>query len=170
MYAIVKFFFSFLFVCYLISCSKPFENLSPEFPDGLVDVGNQKFDKRLYAIGQFNGAMTCTATYIEVPNQTLDSPAYIITNGHCTNATFEDNSIYLDEAIDASVTFKLISGIPEGQKISFTTKKIAYSTMKGTDLAIVELNQSNRALQNVGIFPMKIAQAIPSAGSKIQTY
>jgi len=170
MYAIVKFFFSFLFVCYLISCSKPFENLSPECPDGLVDVGNQKFDKRLYAIGQFNGAMTCTATYIEVPNQTLDSPAYIITNGHCTNATFEDNSIYLDEAIDASVTFKLISGIPEGQKISFTTKKIAYSTMKGTDLAIVELNQSNRALQNVGIFPMKIAQAIPSAGSKIQTY
>jgi hypothetical protein len=123
MYAIVKFFFSFFIVCYLISCSKPFENLSPEFPDGLVDVGNQKFDKRLYAIGQFNGAMTCTATYIEVPNQTLDSPAYIITNGHCTNATFEDNSIYLDEAIDASVTFKLISGIAE-QQIRFTHARV----------------------------------------------
>lgn len=170
MYITFKFFFSSLIFCYLVSCSGAFENLSPDSPDGLIEGSNQKFDKRLYAIGQFNGPMTCTATYIEVPNQTLDSPAYIVTNGHCTNGTFEDNPIYLDVPINASVTFKMISGIPEGQKISFTTNKIAYGTMKGTDLAIVELNQSNRALQNAGIFPMKIAQAIPSTGSKIKTY
>jgi hypothetical protein len=155
---------------YLVSCSNSLENLSPELQDGSIDATDQKFDKRLYAIGQFLGPMNCTATYIEVPNQTLDSPAYVITNGHCTNFTYEDNPIYVDTPLSAKVTFKRIAGIPEGQQVSFATNKIAYGTMKGTDLAIVELKHSNKELQNAGIFPLKIASSIPSSGSKIQTY
>jgi len=162
--------FSLVNILFYFSCTNQLESLKPEIPDGSIDFNDQKFDKRLMSIGQFDGPMTCTATYIEVPNQTLDSPAYIITNGHCTNFTFEDNAIYLDTPLSAKVTFKTIAGIPEGQQISFATNKIAYATMKGTDLAIVELKHSNKELQNAGIFPLKIASSIPSSGSKIQAY
>lgn len=162
--------FSIANLLFYLSCTNQFESISPEIPDGSIDFNDLKFDKRLMAIGQLDGPMTCTATYIEVPNQTLDSPAYIITNGHCTNFVFEDNAIYLDTPLDAKVVFKKIVGIPEGQQISFATNKIAYGTMKGTDLAIVELKHTNKELQNAGILPMKIATSIPSTGSKIQTY
>lgn len=161
----------FILISFLIihACSAPSEILTPIIPDGPINYPNIS-DKSLLAIGQFEGPMTCTATYIEVPNQTLDSPAYILTNGHCTNYSFEDNSIYLDTPLSAQVTFKRLEGIPESEQISFATNKIAYATMKGTDLAIVELKHSNRELQNAGILPIKIANSIPAAGTKIQAF
>lgn len=162
--------FSLANLLFYFSCTNQFESITPEFSDGSVDFNDLKFDKRLMAIGQWEGPMTCTATYIEVPNQTLDSPAYVITNGHCTNFTFEDNAIYVDAPLYAKVTFKIIAGIPEEQQKSFHANKVAYGTMKGTDLAIVELKHTNRELQNAGIFPMKMALSIPSSGSKIQAY
>ena len=150
-----------------ISCDNPLENISPALPDGPINFTNQ-LDKKLLAVGQFEGPSTCTATYIEVPNQTLDSPAYVITNGHCTNIINEDNPIYLDVPLDAKVVFKKLEGITDDKQVSFSTKKIAYGTMKGTDLAIVQLNHSNKELQNAGIFPIKIANNLPIFGGKIQ--
>ena len=159
-----------LFLIFLnVSCKDPIQNITPSLPDGSVNF-NSQLDKKLFSVAQFDGPMSCTATYIEVPNQTLDSPAYIVTNGHCTNIIFEDNPIYTDVPISAKVIFKKIDGIPEKEQLTFTTNKIAYGTMKGTDLAIVQLNHSNRELQNAGLVPMNIAKNIPSFGSKIQTY
>jgi hypothetical protein len=152
----------------LNSCSDKIESEAPNLPEGLVNGEDSKIDKRLYAIGQFFGPFNCTATYIEVPFQTLDSPAYIITNGHCAVETFEDNPIYIDRPISAEVVFKNIYGIPENQHVKFSTKKIAYGTMKGTDLAIIELNHTNRELQNAGIQPLKLATELPVKGAQVQ--
>ncbi|MHA8051238.1 hypothetical protein V7S79_08970 [Aquirufa sp. ROCK-SH2] len=165
-----RFIFLFVFIQIVFSCKQPLEENNTLIPDGLVDANMPNFDSRLFAIGQFEGPMTCTATYIEVPNQSLDSPAYIITNGHCTNFNYEDNPIYVDVPLNAKVTFKVLAGVPESQQISFSTKKIAYATMKGTDLAIVELNHSNQELKKAGIIPLKIASSIPALGSSIQTF
>jgi V8-like Glu-specific endopeptidase len=157
-------------VVFNISC-RDYEELEiVDLPDGLINGGNTKVDKRLLAIGQFIGPLTCTATYVEVPNQTLDSPAYIITNGHCANEIFNDNFIYVNEPLVAEVIFKNLYGISEDQHLRFSTKKIAYSTMKGTDLAIIELNHSNRELQKAGIFPIKITSQYPVKGAAIQAY
>jgi hypothetical protein len=127
-------------------------------------------NKKLYAIGQFKGSSTCTATYIEIPNQSIDSPAYIITNGHCAMDFFEDNAINVDVPLNATILFKQLENLSENESVQFTTKRIAYSTMKGTDLAIIELNHTNRALQNAGIYPLPIANSIPDIGTKIQAY
>jgi V8-like Glu-specific endopeptidase len=152
----------------LTSCSDKIESEAPNLPEGLVNGEDSKIDKRLYAIGQFFGPFTCTATYIEVPFQTLDSPAYIITNGHCAVEIFEDNPIYIDRPISAEVVFKNVYGIPENQHVKFSTKKIAYATMKGTDLAIIELNLTNRELQKAGIQPLKLATELPVKGAQVQ--
>lgn len=153
-----------------VSCTDTLQTVDPELSEGLVDFKNPKFDNRLIGIGQFIGPLSCTATYIEVPFQSLDSPAYIITNGHCANGAFEDNPIYLDIPISAEVVFKNIEGIPENQQITFSTKKIAYATMKGTDLAIIELNHTNRELQKAGIMPLKLASEISEKGSAVHAF
>lgn len=110
-----------------VSCSENLQNINPDLPEGLVNSTDPKFDKRLMAIGQFVGPMSCTATYIEVPSQSLDSPAYIITNGHCANDFFEDNPIYIDKSISAQVIFKNIEGVPENKQVIFNTKKKRYN-------------------------------------------
>jgi V8-like Glu-specific endopeptidase len=153
-----------------VSCSENLQNIDPDLPEGLVNSTDPKFDKRLMAIGQFVGPMFCTATYVEVPSQTLDSPAYIITNGHCANDFFEDNPIYIDKSISAQVIFKNIEGIPENQHVIFNTKKIAYATMKGTDLAIIELDHTNRELKKAGILPLKIASKSAEKGTLVHAY
>jgi V8-like Glu-specific endopeptidase len=153
-----------------VSCSENLENIDPDLPEGQVDSTDPKFDKRLFAIGQFRGPSTCTATYIEVPSQSLDSPAYILTNGHCVIDFYEDNSIYIDKPISAQVIFKNIFGVPEDQQKTFSIKKVAYSTMKGTDIAIVELDHTNRELQAAGIMPLKLATQIPSKGTVVNAF
>ncbi len=150
------------------SCSKDSEFIPNN--DGLVKSSEKKFDKKLYSIGQFEGPMTCTATFIQTPNQNLDSPAYVITNGHCVNYNFEDNPIYIDTPLDANVIFKKLSDISENNHLRYSCKRILYSTMKGTDLAIVELNHTNRELINAGLTPIPIADAIPNSGEKIFAY
>lgn len=153
-----------------MSCTETIQNVDPDLSEGIVDFKNPRFDKRLIGIGQFFGPMTCTATYIEVPFQSLDSPAYIITNGHCSNGVFEDNSIYLDSPISAEVVFKIIDGIPENQQVSFSAKKIAYATMKGIDLAIIELDHTNRELQKAGIMPLKLASEASGKGAFVHAF
>ncbi len=134
-----------------------------------VEIVDSSLNKRLNSIGQYEGSSYCTATYIEIPNQHIDSPAYVITNGHCTAIFYDDNKIDVDIPLNATIIFNLIQG-DLNKQIKFNTKKIAYSTMKGTDIAIIELNHSNRALQNQGIFPVPLEQSLPALGTKISAY
>ncbi len=152
----------------IASCNKDVEFIPNK--DGLVVSNLKNFDKQLYSIGQFDGPMTCTATFIQTPNLNLDAPAYVITNGHCVNYNFEDNPIYTSQPIEATITFKKLADIQENNYLRFSCKRIVYSTMKGTDLAIVELNHTNRELINAGLSPIPIADAIPAQGDKIFTY
>jgi V8-like Glu-specific endopeptidase len=160
----------FKIIVFCTSCKDYIEEEPLNLTDGLINGANSTFDARLFSIGQFMGSLTCTATYIEVPNQNMDSPAYVLTNGHCVSDFYSDNTININEPISAEVIFKNMYGIPENQQLRFSTKKIAYSTMKGTDLAIIELNHTNRELQKAGLIPLKIASKIPSNGSSIQAY
>jgi V8-like Glu-specific endopeptidase len=148
----------FLTLILFISCKKN------NVPEGITN-GNE-----LYAIGQFEGPMTCTATFVEIPNSSPDAPAIVITNGHCTNNVFQENEIQINLPITASVVFKKIEGISEKQQIRVATKRILYGTMKGQDLAIVELNISNKDLIAKGIEAMKIADVAPALGAKIEAF
>ena len=159
MYSMFKPSFLFLFILILFnSCKK---TSVPE----VVSATNE-----LYAIGQFEGPMTCTGTFVEIANSSPDAPAIVITNGHCTNEVFQDNEIQVNKAINASIVFKKLNDIPESQHVRVNTKSILYGTMKGTDLAIVELNISNKDLIAKGIKPLKIADAYPAIGAKIEAY
>lgn len=152
---------SFLFLLILVLFSSCKKTSVPE----VVSSTNE-----LYAIGQFEGPQTCTATFVEIPNSSPEAPAIVITNGHCTNEVFQDNEIQVNKAMNASIVFKKLNDIPESQHIRVNTKSILYGTMKGTDLAIVELNISNKDLIAKGIKPLKIADAYPAIGAKIEAY
>lgn len=147
-----------MFVFFLYSCKKP----------NIVEIVNN--ENELFAIGQFEGPLSCTATFVEIPNSNPDAPAIIITNGHCTNDIFQDNNIQVNVPLDAVVVFKKISGIPENEYVRCTTRNILYGTMKGTDLAIIQLNISNKDLIAKGIKPLKISDIFPVIGAKIEAF
>lgn len=154
----MRHFFLFLFISFcLYSCSKDNSNPSSD-------------SVWLNAIGQFDGPMSCTGTFIEIPNMHLDSSAILITNGHCASVFFKDNDIDYNQPIDATIYFKKRENVPENEIVKVKAKRILYSTMKGTDLAIVELNISNRKLMEQGVYPIKVASTLPNVGTSITTY
>jgi hypothetical protein len=146
-------FFLFLF---LLSCSK--------------EQNNSVVKKEISGVGLFEGSMSCTASFVEIPDMNLDSPAIVITNGHCTSDFYLDNTIYTNSSINATIVFNKLEGVPDDKLIQVKAKKILYSTMKGTDLAIIQLEVSNKSLIEKGVVPIKISNNIPLIGTKLITY
>lgn len=166
-----------LLVLVMASCNKedtptttPPVVLLPSIADGTVKQQDPNFINALYAIGQFEGDLTCTGVYIKT-SENANAPAYILTNGHCVNNQWDDNKIIVNQDYtNAKITFKVMEDVPASQQVSFSTKKIAYGTMKGRDIAIVELNATNADLKAAGIEPINIADAAPAEGTEIRTY
>jgi V8-like Glu-specific endopeptidase len=151
-----KYSFVFIIVLFLNGCTKEENSIN--------------YNDKLNGIGLFEGPMSCTASFIEIPNMHPDSPAIVITNGHCTSDFYLDNAIHTNTSINATIIFNKLEGISEDKQIQVKTKKILYSTMKGIDLAIVQLDISNKLLIEKGVVPLKISTSAPLIGSKLITY
>ncbi len=154
-------------VCILylsLSCSDPEKFIYPN--DGLVI---DKTLTELKAVGQYSGASTCTAVFVRF-SENLQSPAYVLTNGHCVQGWSQNEVNFNVPATDHYVTFNMFKDSTSANKVKIQAKKIAYSTMKGTDLGIVELNATVGELAQKGIKPFNIAGGIPKSGTAIKSY
>lgn len=134
------------------------------------EYNNSELKKEISGVGLFEGSMSCTASFVEIPNMNIDSPAIVITNGHCTSDFYLDNTIHTNLSINATIVFNKLEGVPDDKLIQVKAKKILYSTMKGTDLAIIQLEVSNKFLIDKGIVPLKISNNIPMIGTKLIAY
>ena len=152
----------------LIGCKDPTaEPEPPRFSDGLIANENGEADL-LKAIGQYQGTSSCTAVLVRLSDND-NAPAYVLTNGHCAQ-DWDPNAVYTNKSVDHTVYFNVFKNTPDSARVLVRAKQLAYSTMKGTDLAVVELDATVKQLMDKGIKPLPIAKAVPSAGSPVQIF
>lgn len=139
------------------------------FPkDGLLDSSNANLEE-LKAVGKYHGLSSCTAVFVQVTDD-LNAPAHVFTNGHCVQ-NWEANKIYQDVAAENhKVTFNVFKNTAVNERVEVGVQRIVYSTMKGTDIGIVELKSSVKDLIDQGIKPLKIAKKLPQLGESIKVY
>lgn len=113
----------------------------------LLKDADSTFD-RYASIGKFSGPSSCTAVLLDA-SAPGTSDAYALTNGHCVGIN-GSNEFQLDAPADGmTVTFNWFIDTKAPREI--TVKRVAWATMRGTDLAVLELDASNDELRGFGL-------------------
>jgi hypothetical protein len=112
----------------------------------------------------------CTAFFVNTgTGGESNSPAYAITNGHCSDThQFPDTKeIIINKPSD--IVFKLNYFVNNKARVrSVSVRRIAYATMKGTDITILELDTTFGQLVKEGFTPLKIDAFPPSVGEPVE--
>lgn len=115
---------------------------------------------RYNGIGRAIVPSSCTATLLDVGGAD-DAPAYALTAGHCT-LWWESDRSYEERALDApgEVIFRFFTDTVGAQR-SVPVTTVAFSSMRGTDLAILRLDTTVGALRADGIEGLRLASVLP---------
>lgn len=133
-----------------------------------TDPGAERFipvGKLLTGIGSYN----CTATVIagsDVPAPTRR--ALILTAGHCAEET-DDNTVIVDRAAGPEWSFTpayFIDTQPPHR--AFGVARVLYATMKGADLAVLELDATYGDLAAIGVHPLALSADAMAPGASIE--
>lgn len=108
----------------------------------------------------------CIATLIDSRDPLMPSsgPAYVVTAGHCVDK--RNGVIGHDLPIEGSVSFNYFVDTSD-QRQTFPLKRRLWSSMQGTDLALLELDASLEALIAAGLTPLKFGDS-PQSGSQVR--
>ena len=115
-----------------------------------------------------NGNGFCTAFFIDTQGN-HQAPAYALTNGHCYHGSdFPDaQEILINQPSDK--VFKLNYFKDAQNRVrEVRVRRIAYATMKGTDITVLELAISYKQLVKEGFIPLKIDRIPAQVGEPIQ--
>ena len=109
-------------------------------------------------IGRYEGRGTCTAFFLAtaLPGQEYleEAPAYAVTSGRCAaNPGADDVLVNLPGS--GSIIFKYFADSGR-QRVSVLVARIAYATVKGRDLAILELAIPYRELVQKLVRPWRV--------------
>ena len=110
------------------------------------------------AIGRVEvaGGMTCTGALIDTSDSgRVSSPAYVLTSGHCTDPQLS-NEFILNQPATGTVTFNFFHDTVQRQK-TYSVSTINWSTLRGHDISIIQLDLSLDQLIADGIKPLKMA-------------
>lgn len=117
-------------------------------------------------IGRLHTDTFCTATLLDTldPTAVGPTPAYVLTAGHCIGRTNQGN--VTDTPIDGLMHFNYF--VDTAQQ-TYGLKNLAWRSVQGTNLAIIELDVSLQALIKDGITPLKLALGYPADGTDVLT-
>lgn len=127
----------------------------PEGPSVLLSSAGRTSAYR--GVGRLDvGSMVCTAVFTVPPGAVPDdAPAYALTAGHCVEI-WEPDEVVRDRPAPAyEITFDYFSD--DAERSTFRARAVAYGTMKGRDIAVVELDATVGALRRAGIAPWQLA-------------
>ncbi|WP_437678432.1 trypsin-like serine peptidase [Sorangium sp. So ce131] len=147
----------------------PAEAETPPAEAELVS-GQDPKNAYLRAVGTLGS--TCTGSLIKTSDK-ADAPAYVLTAGHCAKGPFSD-SMYFGVSVDEltegglNITFNYFNDLPYQEQVSARALRTAYVTMKGADLALIELDHTIGELQALGVEPLPVADAAPAPGEPIE--
>jgi len=121
---------------------------------------------RYAGIGRSNAGASCTAVLLDVGGAD-DAPAYALMAGHCTG-WWDHTVAFEDRAPDApgEVIFRFFTDTVEAHR-RVPVAAAAYSSMMGTDVALLRLDTTVGTLRDEGIEGLPIADAMPTAGASI---
>jgi hypothetical protein len=116
------------------------------------------------SIVRYVGRAQCTGVFVAtVPegNDPRDAPAYVLTNGHCPEFPGA-NDVILDRPAPSThrVVFNYFADAVDRQ-VTVPVARIAYATMKGRDVAVLELAARYDEIVRWGFDPWTLAQASP---------
>ncbi|MCD5996731.1 trypsin-like peptidase domain-containing protein [Pseudomonas sp. CDFA 602] len=112
------------------------------------------------------GNRMCTAVLIDshTTSSAAESPAYVLTSGHC--AYTRPSQMGADMEIEGHVEFNYFKDTPVQRKV-YRLKRINWSSLRGIDLALLELDAPLSRLREDGITPMKLAEGSPQTGGDV---
>jgi hypothetical protein len=114
-------------------------------------------------IGSCSGAFVVPAGLIPE----ADGPAYVLTAGHCLWPA-PPSYVGADLPLDPHFTVRFHDfSDSSGAAVEISTTGIAFVTMKGIDLAILQLGASRQALRRKGVVPFVLAEAPLDDGAEI---
>lgn len=90
---------------------------------------------RFAAAGKLGG---CTGTIVRSEDATPASPAYLLTAGHCIDLSA--NLVITDRTDTRTLELQYHIDTPASERRRVSAKRIIYSTMKGLDIALLELD------------------------------
>ncbi|RJX76282.1 serine protease [Pseudomonas sp. LS-2] len=105
----------------------------------------------------------CTAALIDSRDRIsgLSGPAYILTSGHCVSK--HSLNFTNDLPVTGHIDFDYFLGNTQNTE-RYALKKVIRATMRGTDLALIELDSPLQALLEKGIEPLALSGQAPVAG------
>lgn len=108
----------------------------------------------------------CTATLIDTREgkREGDAPAYVLSSAHCVS--FDSLNITVDEPSGGHVDFNYFHDTA-GKHLRHAVKQISWSSLRGRDLAIIELDTSLQTLIDAGINPLRLADKTPDIGDDV---
>lgn len=133
------------------------EGLTEQSPSVALENKNLRYPQWT-GVGSLKNALgqTCNAVLLDTRNHQgrAVGPAYVLTSGHCV--FFSYGTARVREAFTADVTFNYFHDTPE-RRVSYAVKTAHWSSVAGTDLAVLELDTSLAVLVNAAIMPLKLA-------------
>ncbi|MDC9588927.1 trypsin-like peptidase domain-containing protein [Xenorhabdus sp. XENO-10] len=109
-------------------------------------------------VGKLNAYSHCTATLISgenTPNK--DTPALILTAGHCVNSNVGTNDVIVDQPAPEYWQYTPDYFIDKKDELSpIKINRILYSTMKYEDIAVLQLDATYGDLAKKGYHPLKL--------------
>lgn len=117
---------------------------------------------RLYEIWSGIGQLTlqsgesCSAVLLNTRNRQgkATGPGYLLTSGHCV--LFQYGSARINLPMEATVTFKYFYDTPERHS-QFSVRTARWTSLSGTDLAVLEVDATLDSLIQAGINPLNLA-------------
>jgi hypothetical protein len=89
----------------------------------------------------------------------------LLTAGHCIS--LEPYGVIRNQPLTARVTFNYFVDTSLDRRVTPRTRATGWSTMKGTDLALVELDATLGDLAAQGIRPLLLATSAPDPGRAV---
>lgn len=133
------------------------EGLTEQSPSAALENKDHRYPQWT-GIGSLKNALgqTCNAVLLDTRDHRGKAvgPAYVLTSGHCV--FFSYGTARLRQAITADVTLNYFHDTPE-RHVTYAVKTAHWSSMAGTDLAVLELDTSLAVLVTNAIMPLKLA-------------
>lgn len=115
------------------------------------------------SIVRYQGRATCTGVFLDtIPEgeDPGDAPAYVLSNGHCSDFP-GSNEVLIDRpAVRSQVIFNYFADT-RSQQVPVPVARIAYATMKGHDIAVLQLAARYADIVDQGFEPWRPTLTLP---------
>jgi hypothetical protein len=119
-----------------------------------------------FATDGFDGIVKfpgCSGALVQLDSQTRAN-ALVLTNGHCVSEASANSFAQNMPPINRQLTVYSKSGAG----IAITVKRMIYSTMTGTDLGLIELDQTYAELREKNVHAYSLSKEPAKIGAKIE--